>query len=370
VLARADGLPLAVTGRRGLGLTTLLSFDITSPPFRGSAGATTLFGKMLEPGTPFLFDASIGDHWIPQVLRSFSPYATPTFPVITLLLGSYLLCMGPLQVFFLSRIRRMELSAVITPVLSLLFIVGIYSTGFLVKGTSTGLCSLDIVFASEEGTHRVESFLSLFSAGVRRYDIAPSVDGGATHLYQPSWVRDGSEQAARIALGESIAVEDAQTRMWSSRLLRGLVTEPGQGPSVRVDRVDGEYELRIEDAPGKVIQALVLDSEGKATSFFPGEVPGVYLKTAIVSPDTRIGPQTLLGNASGVSNTLRGMGGDGTDRGIEIVVNGPLGWRPRGLNMVLVAAVFDAPTVPVLLDGKKTIPTGRTLLLAEVEVEE
>ena len=155
----------------GYGAVLALPFDVALPPLAGSDRLERLWTLALDlggsaPSVPIdLVDASAA------LTTLVNPY--PSFALLVGLSALYLLAVGPVNYLVLRRLRMTLLLVVTVPVISAAFLGVVLGVGYLLKGSSTLVCSLRVFAAREGAPAAVEAQLAtVFSPESRAFRVA------------------------------------------------------------------------------------------------------------------------------------------------------------------------------------------------------
>ncbi len=163
----------------GSGAVAILGFDPTTDWIDETTLAEGLWRTMLPArtaGGPVITD----DSQLVQAVSQLPELALPPVGGLAILLGAYILLIGPINYLVLKRLDRRELAWVTMPALIVVFAVGAYGFGSLLRGSELIVNEVAIVRGSPgatEGTAQV--YLGVFSPVARhvpgaRARVAPS----------------------------------------------------------------------------------------------------------------------------------------------------------------------------------------------------
>ena len=175
----AHGRALATTGDRavaaelpyGSGRITLLGFDPTTGWLAESRSTDALWRSALPPrvtdGAQLLDDSQIV-----QSVYQLPLLALPPTSGLLILIGAYIVIIGPINYFVLKRLDRRELAWVTMPALVLTFTAASFGYGFLLPGTETVINEVAIVRGAPNATEATaEVYFGVFSPSRATYQV-------------------------------------------------------------------------------------------------------------------------------------------------------------------------------------------------------
>jgi hypothetical protein len=215
-----EGAPLAVRANFGDGAVTVLAFDASEGPFRQ-------WGGMDETWDALRFSRSAGTAWTEgrpdaQLLSTsvgmLPEFELPSMSWVMLLIGLYIVLVGPVNYQVLKRRRRLDLAWVTIPALTLLATAGTYGMGYVLHGSGLMVYELALVRAVPEAeVAHVYTYVSLFSPSPRAYAI--DIEGA-----QILPVSEPGRASGRVTIlqGRKGSVEGLDIDQWS---MRGVLAE-------------------------------------------------------------------------------------------------------------------------------------------------
>ncbi len=235
-LATAGDRVVAAERTYGTGLVTLLGFDpgwITDPDTEDQ-----LWRRLLPPRS---FGGLVfsDDNMLVSAVSQLPSLALPPIGALIVLLGAYILLIGPINYLVLRRLDRREWAWLTMPVLVVAFTIGSYGIGSALRGNDVIINEVAIVAGAPgatEGTGQV--YVGIFSPSRGRYQV--SVPGGAL-LSAPINDFFGNQGAATqldVLQGDPARVRDLAVGFGSLRTIRAET--PVAVPLIEAD-------LRLED---------------------------------------------------------------------------------------------------------------------------
>jgi hypothetical protein len=172
----ADGPPLVVTRRQGLGQVTFLAVDPSFAPLRGWDGFAGLFRNTLSVSTtsdrPSWADGLRNWYTARDAVNALPGLDLPSTWQICGFLGLYIAVIGPVNYLVLKRLRRRELAWVTIPALVVVFSGATYLTGYQLRGSQATLHRLAIVQVWPDSEWaRVDQLVGVFSPRRADYDL-------------------------------------------------------------------------------------------------------------------------------------------------------------------------------------------------------
>jgi hypothetical protein len=182
-LATQDGVALLQERSVGQGRVDASALDLAASPFDAWAGAMPFWGQLL------LADAAYASNLPPdmsarQMVSGQMSYALTNLPSLTLpsvkwlalLLGAYVLLVGPANYLLLRARGKLHWAWLTIPAITVLFSGGAFGLGYAMRGTDLILNEVAIVTLEGDGAARATTYVGLFSPAQRSYEI--EVRGG------------------------------------------------------------------------------------------------------------------------------------------------------------------------------------------------
>lgn len=111
-----------------------------------------------------------------------SLYAFPSTATLLLLIGTYIVIIGPIQYLVLRRLRRLELAWITTPLLIVIFLGGAFVASYVVRGSQVQVIQLAIVQgATNSPLATTTNLLGVLSPQRQSYDL---IFPGDAHISQ------------------------------------------------------------------------------------------------------------------------------------------------------------------------------------------
>lgn len=227
-LLRQDGQPLLVQEGQGTGWITYFALDPTTSPFDAWAGILLLWQNLLEPGSALPSNTpidiprrSLEAEQMSYALQNLPSLAPPSVRWLAILLGIYVLLVGPLNYLLLRRLRRLEWAWLTIPALTLVFSAGAFGAGYWLRGGDLIVHQISVIPLTETGTiYPVRTYVGLFSPSRESYQV--QVDGdpliSPMSVYAP-WMNaaplNTGAGALNILQGDPALVRGLTVNQWA-----------------------------------------------------------------------------------------------------------------------------------------------------------
>lgn len=196
VLIEEEEIPLLVQDYLSEGWIGYLALDPTASPFDAWVGALAFWKRLLEPGAAL--DINLPQDIPERVLESEQMgYALTNLPSLELpsvrwlilLLGLYIVLVGPINFLVLRRLQRPSLAWITIPVLTLLFSVGSFGLGYSLRGRDAIIHQITILplyesSATTPANTVARAYVGIFSPSRRDYNLSVSGDALIGPLFQ------------------------------------------------------------------------------------------------------------------------------------------------------------------------------------------
>lgn len=295
------GRALATSGDRvvaadeayGAGTVTLLGFDpTTSWIAQGGTLDAQLWRRLLPPrsgGAVGLAD----DQAIVSALATMPSLALPPIAGLLVLLLGYIVLVGPVNYLVLRWLDRREWAWVTVPALIVVFAVGSFGIGGLLRGSNVILNEVSIVRGAP-GTDRAvaQSYLGVFSPTRATFQLRVPGDALlAGPMYGDPFGGSGTS-SLDVVEGDPSSVRDLQVGYGSMRTVRA--DSSTQAPTVSADlRLEGDRitgTIRNESDQPLTAPALVL---GSSVTRLADVAPGASVDVSLALSATLIDKSNL-----------------------------------------------------------------------------
>ena len=170
-LATSGDRVVAAELKYGSGVVTLLGFDPTTAWLAESAGVDALWRSALPQR---LGDGSVlfDDSQLVQAVHQLPVLALPPTSGLLIIIGAYILIIGPINYLILKRLDRRELAWVTMPVLVLAFTAASFGYGAFLRGTDVVVNEVAIVRGAPDATEATaQVYFGVFSPTRSTYQV-------------------------------------------------------------------------------------------------------------------------------------------------------------------------------------------------------
>jgi hypothetical protein len=229
-----DTLALLLEQNFDKGYVNFIALDLAASPFNAWAGTTAFWEALLSPGATY-------PEWMPWdmsfrqrrsgtmvwALSNLPALDLPSVRSLAVLLGVYILLVGPLNYLILRWKRRLHFAWITIPLITLVFSAGTFGLGYAMRGTDLILNKVAIIEVNPEGTTSLASYMGIFSPAQQSYEIEVLGDALVSPLrpdYDPwgmsSGLSTGSE--AVFIQGNPGFIRGLSVNQWS---MQSFMTE-------------------------------------------------------------------------------------------------------------------------------------------------
>lgn len=287
-LATAGDRVVAAERAYGAGQVTLLGFDPAADWIAGSKGADGMWRRLL-PSRSFGGLVFADDNMLVSAVSQLPSLALPPIGGLIVLLGAYILLIGPLNYLVLRRLDRREWAWLTMPGLIVVFAVGAYVFGAALRGNDMIVNEVAIVRGAPGATDGSgQIYVGIFSPSRGRYQLR--VPGGAL-LSAPIndfFGAQGAPTQLDVLQGEPTRVRDLAVGFGSLRMFRAEtpVTVPLIEADLRLD--DGRLKGTIRNLSNERLEkpAVVL---GGTVAALKDLEPGAEAKIDILVQNNLFG---------------------------------------------------------------------------------
>lgn len=184
ILSGSQDRPWVVERPVGQGHVDWVAFDLSGVPFNGWPGTQAFWESLIGPGSAYPenmpFDMSIRQmrgNQLSYALSNIPALDLPSIQGLSILLGIYILVVGPVNYLVLRRLHRLQLAWVTIPAITVLFTAGAFGIGYALRGTDLIMNKIALVEVQPSGSASVTSYLGLFSPRQQSYEIQVNSQG-------------------------------------------------------------------------------------------------------------------------------------------------------------------------------------------------
>lgn len=263
-LAEQDGTVLLQEQSVGRGQVDMVALDLAASPFDAWAGAIPFWGKLILTGAayasglpPDMSERQMVSGQMSYALSNLPSLTLPSVKWLALVLGAYVVLVGPVNYLVLRWRAKLQWAWVTVPAITVLFSGGAFGLGYAMRGTDLILNKVAVVAMQPDGTAQANTYVGLFSPAQRSYEI--EVQGGG--LLSP--LNPDADPFAASGLGgrgETVFVQGTPARVrglavnqWSMQTFMSEEVWQDAG------RIEAEIELVGEELVGKVRNATPYD---------------------------------------------------------------------------------------------------------------
>ncbi len=309
-LATVGDRTIAAETAYGSGAVSLIGVDLTASWLGESSGTAALWQRLL-PARNNTGAVLLDDSQLVNAVALLPSLALPPIGWLLLLLGAYIVLIGPVNYLVLRRLDKREWAWVTMPALIALFAVAAFGFGALLRGTDVLLNEVAIVRGAPGATvGSAQVYVGVFSPTRANYDL--EVTGGA--LLGSPLVGDfsGDGSPLDILQGDPSRVRGLAVGFGSLRTVRAETTATVPLVEVDVRLVDGVLTGTITNRSETRLArpAIVL---GGAVAVLddlePGETQNVNLRSIDQVPgfslaDRILGQNFFGGNMDDETRTM------------------------------------------------------------------
>jgi hypothetical protein len=256
ILAGGRNLPLALKRPVGDGAVYYLALDLTGAPFNGWPATAIFWQALVGPAGSYPdslpFDVS-PRQWranaLTYPLSNIPSLDLPSIRNVSILLGVYILIVGPLNYLVLRRQRRLQWAWATIPAITLIFTAGAFGIGYGLRGSDLILNKIAVVETRPGGAEAsrndatVTSYMGLFSPRMQSYEIA--VQG--VNLISPMAGYDSGPWGGGPSTGGEMVLQQGEPS-----LVKGLTVNQWAMQSFMAEGIWEDFgsfrgELRLEN---------------------------------------------------------------------------------------------------------------------------
>ncbi len=262
------GLPLIITGNRGLGRVSALMFSPEREPFKSWKDLPTFWTKMLDvpmelftSTTYYPGYGSGADGIFGAMLDSRQVHKLPVGWLLVLLVV-YLLVIGPFDRIWLKKINKPMLTWITFPCYVIFFSGLIYFIGYRLRAGESELNELHVVDVLRNGERaelRGRSYMSIYSPSNAKYPMQSTLKFATLRgEYLASHNGQTSDKTELLHTGDNFKA-DLFVPVWTSQLCLSDWWSSGELPlAVSIKSKSGGWSVTVENQSGKAITATRL----------------------------------------------------------------------------------------------------------------
>jgi hypothetical protein len=240
----------------GDGQSIVLGFDLATPELVNWSGWRALWQVLLPP-SPFvppnlvsiakLYPTFLEEN-LASTLMSLPAFDLPSLNLIVILLGCYVVVVGPVTYLVLRRFDRLALGWVAVPVVTLIFAVIAYSVGYTLRGGDVIISQLSLINTYTAPIVRERSFVGIFSPDRSTYRLRSTDDGVLTRPIgvQGPWSSEVLANGRYLQGISDTVVENLEVPQWS---LQAVATDR----VITVDVLEAQLIVNGDEVQGEVV---------------------------------------------------------------------------------------------------------------------
>jgi len=196
ILVKNYTMSLVAEKKYDEGYVDFVALDLSQAPFNGWSATTLFWEALVSPGSEYPTNMPL-DLSVRQMRSSNIPYALSNMPMLNLpsvgflaiLLGVYIILIGPVNYLILRKMKKLQLAWVTIPVMTILFASAAFGISFAMRGTSVVINQIALIEPKDEHSAKVSHYFGLFSPGESAYTVTLHSDGLASPLagYNDEW---------------------------------------------------------------------------------------------------------------------------------------------------------------------------------------
>jgi hypothetical protein len=173
----------------------------------------------------------------------------PSIQNVSILLGLYILCVGPLNYLVLRRLKRLQLAWVTIPLLTVIFTGGAFGIAYGMRGNDLILNKIALVETRPGGDASVTSYMGLFSPRMESYAMTVQGNGLVSPMSYDMGMSSGiSGAGSRMVFvqGQPSQVKGLSVNQWSMQSFMAEATWPSFG------QISGDLRIQNDVLTGTV----------------------------------------------------------------------------------------------------------------------
>ncbi len=273
-LIRQGEQPLLVQRAVGEGWLSYLALDPAGSPFDAWAGVLPFWQRLLEPGSALPTNApvdiplrAIEAEMMGYALQNVPAVQPPSIIWLAVLLGAYIVLVGPVNYFLLRRLRRLAWAWVTIPLLTLVFSVGGIALGYQMRGNDVLISQISILPVSRGGGPILaRSYVGVFSPTSGRYNLRLDGEALVSPIGLDPWMWSGPSPAVYSPLyvleGSPTRVGGLDISQWAMRSFQAetVVNVEAFGFEVDLDSVGDQARGTLRNGLDRPLEDVLLFS--------------------------------------------------------------------------------------------------------------
>lgn len=177
ILVEQDGHSLVLEKTVGKGHVDFIALDLSAAPFDAWSGTTAFWQALITPGAayeglpPDMSPRQMVSNAVNNALYNLPSLDLPSARWLTILLGVYIVLVGPVNYFILRWRNKRHLAWITIPAITLIFSGVSFGLGYAMRGTDLIINKVAIARAQPDSPAQVYSYIGLFSPANQTYEI-------------------------------------------------------------------------------------------------------------------------------------------------------------------------------------------------------
>ncbi len=224
--------------RLGKGWINYLAFDPARSPFAAWAGMRAVWATLLTPGSayspnlpPDASEAQVMAQRLAYTVTNLPSLDLPSIHWLVILLGLYIVLIGPINYLVLRRWRRLDWAWLSIPALTVAFAGMSFGIGYGLRGGEVILHQISVVQKTSPGSPaQIRSYVGIFSPSRRAYTLEVG-DGALVSLLNSEPERFGGPfepTSMTIVEGNPTMVHDLAINQWAMQGVQIEQIAPGE----------------------------------------------------------------------------------------------------------------------------------------------
>lgn len=177
-IIKQDQIALLTEWTVGKGFVDFIALDPAVAPFDAWNGTSTFWQNLLASSAAY-------PEWLPtdvssrQQFASNMPYALSNLPMLelpsatwlALMLGIYIVIVGPVNYLLLRRAKRLHLAWISIPSITIFFSIVSFLLGYALHGTDIFVNKIAIIQVESSGAAHIDSYIGVFSPAQTAYEV-------------------------------------------------------------------------------------------------------------------------------------------------------------------------------------------------------
>ena len=178
VIIQQDQIALLTEWTIGKGVIDFIALDPAVAPFDSWNGTASFWQNLLAPSAAY-------PEWLPtdvssrQQFASNMPYTLSNLPMLelpsatwlALMLGVYIIIVGPVNYLVLRRMKRLHLAWISIPCITIIFSIGSFLLGYALHGTDIFVNKIAVIQVEPGGSAHIDSYIGVFSPAQTAYEV-------------------------------------------------------------------------------------------------------------------------------------------------------------------------------------------------------